>query len=186
MTAPTRGLAITTLGLWLALPAGPACGELIEVRQLAGGMECAECAHNLRVEAARLEGAIASEASWNRRILTVRFRADNRVTLEDLRALVRRHHFTVGEAEILVRGRVARSATGRWRLRVAGSSDAYDVEAADASSGASLAARLDRIAASHDQALITVRGRIAGDPAPASQEAPRLWILEIVSADPAI
>src|SRR5205807_103766 len=83
---------------------GAARAELVEVRQVAGGMECAECAHQLRVEVGQLDGVNSADASWNRRILTVRFHPRNHATLEELRAVIRRHHFSVREADLVVRG----------------------------------------------------------------------------------
>src|SRR3954468_3401298 len=87
MSARRQITASVALIAALAVSSG-ARAELVEVRQVAGGMECAECAHQLRVEGGQLDGVNATEASWNRRILTVRLRARNRVTLEELRAVV--------------------------------------------------------------------------------------------------
>ena len=173
---PALGLA---LGLALALLPGRARAELVEVRQVAGGMECAECAHNLKVEAKRLDGVDGTDASWNRRILTVRFRAGSRTTLEELRAIVRRHHFSVREAEVVVRGRVLRSPSGGFRLAVSGSGAVYEIGAAgDAPAPAGpIAARLESAAAGASE--ITVRGRIAGDDGTPAGAASRIWILEL-------
>ena len=143
------------------------------MRQVAGGMECAECAHQLRVEVGQLDGVNATEASWNRRILTVRFRARNRVTLEELRAVVRRHHFSVREADVVVRGRVGRAASGELQLTVTGSGVVYSIAAAAAAPGATeaLAAALARAAGERRE--VTLHGRIAGDePSPGRAQLP--------------
>ena len=172
----------------LVVPGGVRA-ELVEVRQVAGGMECAECAHQLRVEVGQLDGVNATEASWNRRILTVRFRARNRVTLEELRALIRRHHFSVREADVVVRGRVGRTASGELQLTVTGSGVLYPIAAAAAAPGVTeaLAAALARAAGERRE--VTLHGRIAGDePSPGRAQLPTkpstnsvsaLWVLQI-------
>ena len=166
-----RTLTVRVSLLALLLAAGSARAELIEVRQVAGGMECAECARRLRMDVGRLDGVDATEASWNRRILTVHFRARSRATLEELRALVRRNHFSVREADVIVRGRVGRTPSGALELAVTGSGAVYSIAAAAAATGANdaLAARLAGAAA--DGRDITVRGRIAGDEASPGQRA---------------
>jgi hypothetical protein len=178
---------ITAFG-WLAaglLAAGAARAELVEVRQVAGGMECAECAHQLRVEIGQLDGVNTTDASWNRRVLTVRFHPRNHATLEELRAVVRRHHFTVREADVVVRGRVGRSSSGALQLTVTGSGAIYPIAAAAAAPGATeaLAAALARAATEGRE--VTLRGRIPGDEAsPGGSAAPEagaaaLWVLQI-------
>ena len=102
------------------------------MRQVAGGMECAECARNLRIDVGQLDRVNATDASWNRRILTVSFRAGSHATLEELRAVVRRHHFTVREAEIVARGRVGRTPSGGLQLTITGSDAVYDIASAAA------------------------------------------------------
>ncbi len=177
--------ALASLLALLALSSG-ARAELVEVRQVAGGMECAECARQLRMEVGQLDGVNAADASWNRRILTVRFRARNRATLEELRAVVRRHHFIVREADLVVRGRVGRAKAGALQLTVTGSGAVYPIAAAAAAPEATdaLAAALARAATAGRE--VTLRGRIAGDEAspgrPAAPSAGTLWVLQITDA----
>jgi len=98
--------------LGAALLAPRARAEMVEVRQIARGMECAECARNLTIEARKLDGVEATAASWNRRVLTVRFRRGARTTLADVRTILRHQHFVPGEAEVLVIGRLVTTADG--------------------------------------------------------------------------
>jgi hypothetical protein len=175
------------LALALALPAGRARSELVEVRQVAGGMECAECARNLKLDVGKLDGVEAAAASWNRRILTVRFRSGSRATLDDLRAVVRRHHFTAREAEIVVRGKLARVAGGALLLTVTGTGAVYEIAAGRAPAGGNdLVVRLERAAGREGE--LTVRGRVAGDEAAgpvaagSRDGAARLWILELLAS----
>lgn len=179
--APVAALLLVSLVL-----TGGAQAELVEVRQVAGGMECCECARQLRMEVGQLEGVKAADASWNRRILTVRLRARNRVTLEELRAVIRRHHFSVREADVVVRGRVGRSSSGALQLTVTGSGVIYPIAAAAPGATEALAASLGRAAAAGRE--LTLRGRIAGDePSPGRATAPAagagaLWVLQITDA----
>lgn len=186
----SRRRHFTALGALLAslVVPGGASAELVEVRQVAGGMECAECAHQLRVEVGQLDGVNATEASWNRRILTVRLRARNRVTLEELRAVIRRHHFSVREADVVVRGRVGRTPSGELQLTVTGSGVVYPIVAAAAVRGATdtLAATLARAAGEGRE--VTLHGRIAGDesspgrvPLPTTATS-ALWVLQMTDA----
>ncbi len=182
-----RRRQITALGALFAslVVSVGARAELVEVRQVAGGMECAECAHQLRVEVGQLDGVNAAEASWNRRILTVRFRARNRATLEELRAVVRRHHFSVREADVVVRGRVGRAPSGELQLTVSGSGVVYPIAAAAAAPGVTEALAAGLACAAGEGREVTLRGRIAGDeaspggaPVPATRIS-ALWVLQL-------
>jgi hypothetical protein len=104
--------ALVLLLLLLVAGVGATRAEVIEVRQVARGMECPECAHNLQVQVKRLDGIETASASWNRRVLTVRFARGSRSTLGDVRAVVRRQNFVPGEAEIVVIGRLRRETGG--------------------------------------------------------------------------
>jgi hypothetical protein len=106
----TVGVAV---GMAVAIVAGrPARADLLQVRQIAKGMECAECARNLKVEIQKLDGVEAASASWNRRVLTVSLARGSKTTLTDIRAALRRQHFVPGEAEVVVAGRLVRTAEG--------------------------------------------------------------------------
>jgi copper chaperone CopZ len=176
----------------LAFPVAGARGELVEVRQVAGGMECAECARNLKLDIGRLDGVEAAAASWNRRVLTVRFRASSRATLEEVREVVRRHHFSAREAEVVARGRLSDAPGGTaLLLTVTGSGAVYEIAAGIRPAGAAPTGGLDLMARLAREAgrggELTVRGRVAGDEVPGSpgatgarSGAARLWIQEIL------
>lgn len=112
------GLAMLAAGM------GRARAGLLEVRQIAKGMECAECAHNLKVEVRKLDGVEEASASWNRRVLTVRFARGAKTTLAEVRAVLRRQHFVPGEAEIVVSGHIVRTPAGHPRLQLDGGAGA--------------------------------------------------------------
>lgn len=102
--------------------------ELLEVRQIAGGMECPECARRLRLLIKEIPGVDQTETSWNRRVLTVRFHRGSRATLAQVRAAVVRQHFEAREAELLIAGRLTIDATGGHWLRVSGSEQTYRID----------------------------------------------------------
>ena len=127
--AAAAAAAAAAVALALALAGGSARAELLEVRQIAGGMECPECARGLRLLIKEIAGVEAAETSWNRRVLTVRFRARNRATLAQVRAAVVRQHFQAREAEIVVSGRLTDDlAGGSPSLRVSGSELSYRID----------------------------------------------------------
>lgn len=130
--ARRRGAGRVAIALLAALPAllgvGRARAELLEVRQIAGGMECPECARGLRLLIKEIPGVAAAETSWNRRVLTVRFQRGNRATLAQVRAAVVRQHFEAREAELLIAGRLTIDAGGRHWLWVSGSEQTYGID----------------------------------------------------------
>jgi hypothetical protein len=100
----TRRLGPRVLSALLLFGSRPGRGELIEVKQPVGGMECPECSRGLRLALRDLDGVDALATSWNRRLLTTHFRPASRATLQEIRTMVRARHFTPGAAEIIVAG----------------------------------------------------------------------------------
>ena len=164
--ASARAVVLGLL-LGIGLPASVARAELKEVTQIAAGMECAECSRNLRVAIKALDGVEDAETSWNRRILKVKFRAGSRATLDDVREIVRLHHFEAREAEIVAVGRLERSAGGDLTLRISGSDAVYLLKGAVPSVVPAGAA-------------VEVKGRVAGQGP--SSPTPELWVLALRGA----
>jgi hypothetical protein len=108
---------------------GPARAELLEVRQVAAGMECPECARGLRLLVKELDGVDDAATSWNRRILTVQFHPGNHATLDQIRGLVVKQHFVVREAEVVVAGTLAVTPEGAPTLVVPESGARYRLTA---------------------------------------------------------
>ena len=104
---------------------GPARAELLQVRQVAAGMECPECARGLRVLVNALDGVEEAATSWNRRILTVRLRSGNHATLDQIRAVVVKQHFVAREADVVVAGALTVDAEGGATLVVTESGSRY-------------------------------------------------------------
>jgi hypothetical protein len=87
------------------------------------------CAHVVYVATKDLEGVTASKVSLNRGLLILELARGNKITLEQLREIVRRNGFTPREARVAVRGRLER-ANGGLRFLPAAGGDAW--QAADA------------------------------------------------------
>lgn len=121
-------VAATALPAVVALGSGRARAELLEVRQVAGGMECPECARGLRLLVKQIAGVTDTATSWNRRVLTVRFQPGSRATLAQVRAAVIRQHFQAREAEIVVSGRLSLDGEGCAWLRVPESELSYRLD----------------------------------------------------------
>ena len=96
--------------------------------------------------------------------------------------MVRRHHFSVREADVVVRGRVGRSPSGTLQLTVTGSGAIYPIAAAAAPPGASEALSVALARAATEGREVTLRGRIAGDEASPERKAVpanELWVLQL-------
>jgi hypothetical protein len=164
-----RGLpayVMAGLGLATMLLGTAAQGELLEVRQIAAGMECPECARGLRLLAQSIPGVEAAETSWNRRILTLHFRAGSPATLAQVRSIVLRQHFQVREAEIVVAGRLHLDAvTSAASLFVPESGLTYRIELSSPPIATNWAGVLS--AAAGQEVVVTARvpaGTTAEDP----------------------
>lgn len=165
---------LVCLALGAVAPRG-ARAELIEVTQVAGGMECFECARRLRLDVQKLDGVADAVASWNRRILTVRFQPGSGATLAALQGILRRHHFVPREAEVLVSGRLSRAEDGRPLLRVSGTAESFVIAGTKAT-----------LAEAKVGVELRVRGRVDGEPAEPPSEGHRtLWVLKLGPPPPA-
>jgi len=72
----------------------------------------------------KIDGVEAAEVSLNRGVAIVRFRPDNRVTVERVRAAIRSNGFTPKAADVRVRGRVIEQ-DGELALFVPGQDRVY-------------------------------------------------------------
>ena len=83
------------------------------------GMDCATCAHGLTVAMKKLEGVESVDISLTRSSAEVRLRPGNRVTVDDLRRIVKRNGFTPKEA-VVTTVAVPVRRNGRLALEVSG------------------------------------------------------------------
>jgi hypothetical protein len=170
MTAarPARPLArvagLALLALLAPAVAAPAHAELLEVRQVAGGMECAECARALQLRVRALPGIDVAATSWNRRVLSARLQPGNHATLAQIRALVLAQHFQTREARIVVAGRLEPAAAGTMSLRVPESSVVYRIDLGGMSTAEGDGWRIRLAAAAVAGASVVITGLVPGAP----------------------
>lgn len=82
------------------------------------------CAHTVRVALNKIDGVESAEVSLNRGEAVVRFKRENRVTIEQIRTAIRSNGFTPKAAEVRVRGRVVEEK-GELTLSVPGQDETY-------------------------------------------------------------
>lgn len=92
-----------TAVLMLALTVGVAAAhaELLKVEQVVFGMDCAPCAYGLETSLKKLPGVKTVSVSLNRGTATIELKPGNQVTVEDIKAVVRKNGFTPKETKIL-------------------------------------------------------------------------------------
>jgi copper chaperone CopZ len=78
--------------------------ELRDVDLQIHGMDCAICAHAVKVALLKLEGVESAEVSLERASTQIRLRPANRVTLTDLRQIVKNNGFTAKNATVTAIG----------------------------------------------------------------------------------
>jgi hypothetical protein len=171
MTASRRPRSLTQpaclmlLGLLAsATVAAHANAELLEVRQVAGGMECAECARTLQLRVKALPGIDVAAASWNRRVLSARLLPGNHATLAQIRALVLAQHFQIRDAQIIVAGRLEPVAAGAMSLRVPESSVVYRIDLGGMSKADGDGWRIRLADAAAAGARVVITGLVPGAP----------------------
>ena len=173
-------IVVWSLAAWIGatlLGGRPARAELLEVRQVAAGMECPECARGLQMLVKRVPGVEAVETSWNRRMLTLKLRPGNHATLTQIRSIVLEQHFQVREAEIVVVGQVLLDPRGGASLFVRGSALTYRI---DLGGQAGEDWRRSLAAAAGTEVVLT--GRVPG--AAIAEDPLVLWPLEMHAAPP--
>lgn len=102
-----RFVAVAVLGL--ALPA-PASAELRKVKVDVPGMDCASCARAMISALKKIDGVEAVDLSIEQASVEIRLRADNRVTLTQIRREMRAFGHPTRDAEITAKGQVIEQA----------------------------------------------------------------------------
>ena len=114
MTQRIRTAVATIAFLFTATAAS---AELQRVEFKLEGMNCAYCNGAMTAALKKLEGVQSVELSPEQGSAVIRLKADNKITLEQLRRLVRSTGYATKDAVIIARGRIV--ATG--------GSDAFDL-----------------------------------------------------------
>jgi len=100
----TRRLIIAASVLASLLLPSTARAELTRIEMKIAGMDCATCAHGVSVAIRKLLGVDAVDVSLDRGLALIQLRRGNRVTLQELRQLVKHTGFASREATVTVIG----------------------------------------------------------------------------------
>jgi copper chaperone CopZ len=102
----------------LMLPSG-AFAELLRVQLTVHGMDCATCAHGVRIAMQKVDGVESIEVSLERALADIRLRPGNRVGLQPFRQIVRSNGFAPKDALVTVTGTLVNQG-GKPALNVTG------------------------------------------------------------------
>jgi copper chaperone CopZ len=119
--------------LLLLLTPVHAGAEMRRVRLSVLGMDCAICAHSLVIAVRKVEGVESVEVSLERASMDIRLRPGNRITLGQLRQLVKNTGFTAKDATVTAVGTLV-DRGGKPALDIAGTNAVW-LLAADSESG---------------------------------------------------
>ena len=118
----------------------------------------------MRVAVQKLGGVEAVEVSLNQGLATVRFRPNNRVTIEQVRAAIRKNGFTPKAAQVRVAGALT-AHQGQPALALPETGALYLLR--EGSRGAAQLAELRRLAPG---TRVTIEGQVPESPAKAGHE----------------
>ena len=115
---PMRLILIPLAALFMMSPAtAHAQYKTIELKIL--GMDCAICAHGVKVAVQKVDGVESVQLSLERAEADIRLKPENRVSLDQFRRIVKGNGFEPREAKVTVSGSV-RNAGGRLTCEVPG------------------------------------------------------------------
>ncbi len=118
----------TIIFLVLALPL-VADAQLLEVKQVIYGMDCAPCARGVEASLKRLEGIRSVTISLNNGTAAISLASDNRQTLREIRQRISDNGFTPKDAEVKLSGTL-REKNGKFLIET-GTGETYAIESRD-------------------------------------------------------
>ena len=101
--------------MFLAVFPSMASAELRTIKFKLAGMDCAYCNGAMDKALKKLEGVESIELLPQKGIAEIRLKAENKITLRDVRRIIKSTGYAPGDAEITARGRIA-SAGGAASL----------------------------------------------------------------------
>ena len=117
-TIPMRVILISLAALAIISPSrAEAQYKTIELKIL--GMDCAICAHGVRVAVQKVDGVESVQLSLERAEADIRLKPENRVSLDQFRRIVKGNGFEPREAKVTVSGSL-RNAGGKLTYEVPG------------------------------------------------------------------
>ncbi len=130
-----RTITSLSIGLLLLVSGAPAHAEYRRIELKVLGMDCATCAHGVRVAMQKLDGVATVELSLERAQAEVGLEPDNRLSLDQFRQVVKRNGFEPKQAAVTAIGTV-RDAGGRLVFEVTGIATPLVVSLDKSSAGA--------------------------------------------------
>jgi len=171
------GMGAAVLALQVIAPS-LAQAELRRVDLKIFGMDCATCAHGVRVAVRKLEGVESVEVSLERASVAINLRPGNRITLSQLRQIIKNNGFAAKEATVTIVGLLTERG-GKPALSVTGI-DIVWLIAPRAANDAAYADAMQRVKA-HETGSVEAVGTVA---APANPDQPEEFTLQSLKAAP--
>jgi copper chaperone CopZ len=112
------------LAALLLVPTYAAHAQYEQVNLTVFGMDCAPCAHAIRVSMKGIQGVNTVDVDLNTGLVTIKLLAGNTAAMRQFNQAVEKNGFTHKDAQIVVRGQLSGSATAPI-LDVAGTTDRY-------------------------------------------------------------
>ena len=106
MRSPFASAAPIAVAALLGLPA-PARAELRRAEFTLPGMDCAYCNGAMSTAVKKLDGVEAVDLDPARGSAIIRLKADNKITLQQLRRVIKSVGYDAKDADITARGRIA-------------------------------------------------------------------------------
>jgi copper chaperone CopZ len=119
----------------LAIAPAIAHAEYTHVEMKIFGMDCATCAHGVRIGIERMEGVESAEISLERASANVKLRPDNHLSLEQFRKLIKFNGFSPKDATVTAKGTVVERG-GKPAFQVSGTDSVLIIVPGKAASGA--------------------------------------------------
>lgn len=126
-----HSVAIATLALSMAFSASSARAEYNQVNLTVFGMDCAPCAHAIRVSMKGIPGVQTVDVDLNTGLVGVKLAPGNSAELRQFNQAVEKNGFTHKDAEVIARGKLSGTAAAPV-LEVSGTADRYALSPAAA------------------------------------------------------
>jgi copper chaperone CopZ len=106
MRLPFGSVALVAVALMVLIPA-PGRAELRQAEFKLPGMDCAYCNGAMSTAIKKLDGVESVELDAARGAAVIRLKADNKITLQQLRRVIKSVGYEAKGADITARGRIA-------------------------------------------------------------------------------
>lgn len=125
---------VLKIALWLALAALPCSAQFRFVKVWFSGNDCASCTQSMAERMQRIRGVESASVDAEGGTLEVHLAEQNRVRIEQIRDFIEQDGTKATRAAVRVTGDLS-NVDGRWMLRPARVSSAYEVTGPELSAG---------------------------------------------------